>query len=137
MLVLDRNRHAIIETELSRFLQREFPRADLFMYRHTLYNTFVVAQWLNKDRGECSEIVSWSGDMEPKAIVETIRQAVLTPAQVQAARVRDAVTSREREIDEQAEREIIETAEYARHALRRRPHQATPLITAVAGGLRL
>lgn len=57
MLQLTRNRHEIVDLSLGAWLKREFPKRPLFVYRHRAEGTFVVAEWVNKDRGVAYEFM--------------------------------------------------------------------------------
>lgn len=55
-----RDWHIIIQAPFMHFVKDRFPdKADhLFLYRHKLWGTFVIAGWVNKDRGRMVDILN-------------------------------------------------------------------------------
>ena len=57
MLRLDSKVHKVIPCELSRWLKREYPNKDTFVYHHLQYDTYVIAIWIHKAQRICQEVI--------------------------------------------------------------------------------
>lgn len=131
-------RHEMVNPPVAAYIRRQFPGRDLFVYRHRVFGTFTVAEWLNKLTGACREILVVGTSLADftREKMAVLRQILCTPQQevADAARrdLRSAVRAWARAADEEQE-EFIDIHRYLRRKLRSRVKKDDPLLRSLAG----
>ena len=88
----DAGQHAVIHPELEDWIHREIPDRNfldrVFVYRHLLYGTFVIAQWLNRDAGLFIDVMNlgYSLGNFDKEKARTLRSNIMQPITGRQAR---------------------------------------------------
>jgi len=131
-------RHEMVNPPVAEYIRRQFPERDLFVYRHRVFGTFTVAEWLNKLTGLCREILVVGTSLADftRDKMAVLRQILRTPQQEvsDAARrdLRSAVRAWARAADEEQE-EFIDIHRYLRRKVRSQVKKDDPLLRSLAG----
>lgn len=135
--VWDALRHLAVDIPISGWLGREFPTAELFVYKHLETGRFMVGRWVSKGNGRfvpLLEIGVCPADFTADRAVELRRRVVGSNQSTAALKMAIADESRQAIRDaEQDHAEFADMNRFLRSRIHNRVQKDHPLLRAAAG----
>ena len=135
--VWDRLRHLAVNLSISGWLEREFPHAELFVYKHLETGRFMVGRWVSKGSGRfvpLLEIGVCPADFTADRAVELRRR--VADSNQSAAALKMAIAAESNQAARDAEQEHAEFADmnrFLRNSSHNKVQRDHPLLRAAAG----
>jgi len=135
--VWDRLRHLAVNLSISGWLEREFPHADLFVYKHLETNRLMVGRWVSKGNGRflpVLEIGLEPTDFTADRAVELRRRVAESGQSVGVLRMAlDAESKQAARDAEQEHAEFADINRFLRNSIHNKVQRDHPLLRAAAG----
>lgn len=131
-------RYQLLQHPIGDWLEREFPGRQLFLYRHRVHETWVVAQWVKGRPHVFREVlvIGTAPEDFTHVLAEALRQMLNTPSAVVREELKAELTADERAYERRQadEDEEFEDAHRFFHSrIRSNVKRDDPLIRVMAG----
>lgn len=107
--------HQVITPDFMNFLKEKFPdhAEHLFVYRHTLWGSFVIAGWVQKERGRMCDLVNLGTTLDlTREKVKEMEQLLFPKVVMTGKTLTDGIVSGERALDQKAQDDSDELLDY-------------------------